>query len=310
LPLTRLRIALIGYGAWFLVFAAIAMAVADGGRSAGDARSRGPSSGCAGPAAGAGERSLKIVTDGDTRTALLHVPQRRDGAPMPLVVALHGGGATGRFMAGYSGLSKAADSAGFAVVYPDAAPPARYWDRAEGAEQDVGFIKALLDRVESTECIDEGRVSAVGVSNGGGFAARLACDLSDRLAAVAIVAGTFRGLPACRAAHPVSVLEIHGTADRSVPYEGGEDGGGAILPWLEGWVRRDGCAGSPSGREVAERVMLLDWRGCAGGTRVEHLRIAGGEHQWPGATPVDPGPPSTISAATWIARFLTAGVID
>ena len=85
---------------------------------------------------------------------------------------------------------------------------------------DVEALERSLDQLEAAGCVDPARVFVTGVSNGGGMTARLACDLSERLAGAASVAGGYRSLPPCRPERPLPVLEIHGTADQVVPYGG------------------------------------------------------------------------------------------
>jgi polyhydroxybutyrate depolymerase len=140
-----------------------------------------------------------------------------------------------------------------------------------------------------------------GVSNGGGMAARFACAGDDRLAGLVSVAGGYSTLPACRARRPLSVLEIHGTADAVVPYAGPR---GVVLPWVRGWVARDGCAGGARRTWKSVHVVRLQWGRCRGGAIVAHLRLIGGRHAWPGARPPDPGPSFGISAAREAWRFL------
>jgi len=291
-----------------VVAALVIFGATAGPGGAGTASSASP--GCARPARGPGDLRVRIVVDGAVRTALLHVPRAALGQPAPLVVAFHGTGGSGPFMAGYAGLSRVADRAGFIVAYPSADAEQERWTAERpprpGAPDDVAFTRRLLDALLDGHCVDPTRVSAVGVSNGGSFVARLGCELSERLAAIAIVAGGFGEGSSCRPARAVSVLEVHGTDDPVVPYRGREDGEGSVTRWLAGWVQRDGCAPAGRRRMVAPRVQRTDWVGCRAGTSVAHLRIAGGRHQWPGATPPDPGPVSTISAAREVWRFLAS----
>jgi polyhydroxybutyrate depolymerase len=185
------------------------------------------------------------------------------------------------------------------VVYPDAA--GRSW-RISGAEDaDVRFMDALLDRLLVAGCFDPRRVSLVGVSNGGGMAARFACAGDDRLAGLVSVAGGYRTLPACRARRALSVLEIHGTADAVVPYAGPR---GVVLQWVYGWVARDGCAPKAQRSRHSVHVVRLQWERCRGGAIVAHLRLVGGRHAWPGARPADPGPSFGVSAAQEAWQFL------
>src|SRR4051794_14925463 len=255
-----------------------------------------------------GSASLTLASGGRVRTAVLHLPPgRKAHARMPLVVALHGAGRSGRLMEPYSGFSNLADRAGFAVVYPSAVPPHPRWNIYEnpaGAD-DVGFIRDLLTRVESVACIDRRSVYAAGVSNGGGMAALLACRLSDRMAAVVAVAGAYADLPDCEPPRPVSLLEIHGTDDQTVPYGGrtGEDtGADSVMAFVQSWIERDHCPTDGSSAEIAPDVVRYTWGPCAAGTEVEHLKVLGGTHAWPGATPPDPGSVTTLNATrtAWV----------
>jgi polyhydroxybutyrate depolymerase len=237
------------------------------------------------------------------RSALVHIPpgNRRF---MPLVLALHGAHHDAAFMERYSGLSRLGDGAGFGVVYADAGRP-RWHIAASEDSGDVQFIDTLLDRVLGGGCFDARRVSAVGVSNGGGMAARFACAGDDRLAGLVAVAGDYAPLPPCRAHRPLSVLEIHGTADTVVPYAGTPTApGSAVANWLRGWASRDACSPAPGRAVVRPRVLELQWRACDAGTSVEHLRLVGGTHAWPGADPPDPGPQLGVSASGRAWAFL------
>lgn len=243
----------------------------------------------------------------ENRVVVIHVPHGISrGRHVPLVLALHGAGSTGAKMERYSGFSHSADLNHFVVAYPTAAGPTWNYTGSRGGADDVAFTDALIDDLEQRLCVDSRRIYAAGVSNGGGMVALLGCTLSSRLAAIAPVAGVYRGQPACRIARPVSVMEIHGTSDPIAPYYGGATGVvSGPPPFVRGWVHRDGCSRSASSSAIATRTELFEWRSCRGGARVEHVRIAGGTHQWPGALPPDPGPPSTICAACEIWSFFS-----
>jgi polyhydroxybutyrate depolymerase len=249
-----------------------------------------------------GSTGLTVASGGLVRAAVLHLPPgRKAHVRMPLIVALHGAGGSGRKMEPYSGFSKLADSAGFVVVYPSAVPPHPRWNIYENpaGPDDVAFIRDLLARVENVACIDRRSVYAAGVSNGGGMAALLACQLSDEIAAVAAVAGAYADLPDCQPPRPVSLLEIHGTADTTVPYGGrsGEDTDtDSVLSFVQSWIERDGCPGEGAQQAMAPDAIRYAWGPCAAGTAVQHIKILGGTHAWPGATPPDPGPPTTVNA--------------
>jgi polyhydroxybutyrate depolymerase len=240
---------------------------------------------------------VSVTVEGQgPRSALVHLPKGRRHLT-PLILALHGAYGNGAFMERYSGLSRLADRDGFAVVYPDAVGPRWRISAAEGSA-DVQFLDALLDRLLAGRCLDGGRVSAVGVSNGAGMAARFACAGDDRLAGLVAVAGDYGPLPTCRARRPLSVLEIHGTADAVVPYPGD------VVGWVRGWVDRDACPAVPRRTRQRRNVVRLDWTPCRDGTSVAHLRLDGGTHAWPGADPPDPGQQLGVSASDEAWEFL------
>jgi polyhydroxybutyrate depolymerase len=243
------------------------------------------------------------ITGQGARSALVHVPSGRHGR-VPLILALHGAYADGAFMERYSGLSRLADRNGFGVVYPDAVGPQWLISAAEGTA-DVQFLDVLLDQVLGGGCFDARRVSAVGVSNGAGMAARLACSGDDRLAGLVAVAGAYGPLPPCEAHRPLSVLEIHGTADAVVPYRGSpQDPGSDVVGWVDAWAARDACAAVPRRTRKSQDVLRFDWTRCRNGTAVAHLQLIGGTHAWPGADPPDPGPQLGVSASQEAWGFL------
>jgi polyhydroxybutyrate depolymerase len=237
--------------------------------------------------------------------ALLHVPKRAKG-PLPLVLAFHGAGGNGPGMATYSGLSVTAEEYRFAVLYPSAGSSRHFWSlNASMKPDDVGSIKALLPKAMQAACADPARIYATGVSNGGGFAARLGCEMAGTIAAIAPVAGGYRALDPCPDGRRTSVLEIHGMSDSVVPYKGRPpDGAGAVSGFLAGWVRRDGCDDDASRTRPDEGVLRFSHEHCAAGLAVEHLLLAGTDHGWPGASPPFPRHnPSQLEANEEVWRF-------
>jgi len=210
---------------------------------------------------------------GDT---LLHIPPK---PPVGLVLAFHGAGGTGDGFAGGTGFSNAADRYGFAVLYPSAAAH-QFWSLNDKmGTTDLDNLRALLPQAFALACTD--RVFATGVSNGGGFAARVGCELDD-VVAIAPVAGGYRALDRCPSTARASVLEVHGTADHVVPYRGKKpDYAGSVPRYLAGWAKRDGCTGKPTSRRETKVVTHLRYPRCANGLAVEHLRLANVDHGWP-----------------------------
>jgi polyhydroxybutyrate depolymerase len=277
---TRIPIALLG-------LVALLLAAAPARAAAADPCAREPLS---------GDVPITIKSGGLDRTAILHVPPvARRGDRLPLVVALHGAGGSGEKMEEYSGFDVVADGADFAVVYPDAVQRNPVWNYTEAPSgpDDVGFVRDLVQATRQMVCVPSRRIYATGVSNGGSMAARLACVMSGTFAAVAPVAGSYaRQLP-CIPDRPVSLLEIHGTVDASVPYP-------TVMPFVRRWTATDGCSRTPVATVMDRATRRLDWRRCRSRTRVAHIRIRGGIHQWPGGFP---STNSTISGEWEVWRF-------
>jgi polyhydroxybutyrate depolymerase len=239
--------------------------------------------------------------------ALLHIP-RNPKPPLPLIVAFHGAHGYGPWFPGESGLSRTADRYGFAVLYPTAGSSKHVWSlNRETHPDDVARLRALLPQAEGLACADPSRIYATGVSNGGGFAARVGCEMSETFAAIAPVAGGYRSLDPCPNGHRTSVLEIHGDADEVVPYNGRDpDGAGSVVGFLGGWVGRDGCDPKPVRTRPERGVIRFAHDHCADGYVVEHLRLEGTDHGWPGAKPPFPSHnPSQLEANEEVWGFFS-----
>jgi polyhydroxybutyrate depolymerase len=264
-----------------------------------------------------GDRMLSVSSDGASHQALLHVPRKARG-PMPLVLAFHGAYDDARGTSVYYGLSKLADREHFVVLYPQASHN-KFWELKPEQHDDVDAVRDLLNRMERGSCIDPSRVYATGVSNGGGFTARLGCQMADRLAAIAPVAGGYDPLKRCDPDRPVPMLEIHGTRDDVVPYGGtvenrrGSDSGFlSVTGFLRQWTKLDGCRGAPKRSTPRPGVTHQVWNQCEGGSVVEHLKLAGTDHGWPGShrseTGKNPSPrhdPTGVDTARAVWNFLS-----
>jgi polyhydroxybutyrate depolymerase len=235
-----------------------------------------------------GKSAQSVQVDGVTRTFHLYRP-RSLPPRAPLVVMLHGGFGSGDQAEEYYGWDREADGNGFVVVYPDGVNHA--WNTGGGccgtpAKQnadDVGFIKAMVTAIQGEVPIDPARVYATGISNGGIMAYRLACD-TDLFAAIGPDSATLLG--PCPAPKQLSVLHIHGTADKRIPYAGGEGEGYAHIdgPPVETvvatWRAVDACA-EPTVR--TDGPVTTSTATCPDGRTVELITIAGAGHQWPGS---------------------------
>lgn len=242
-----------------------------------------------------------IVSSGETREYLLHVPDSYDRAePIPLVISLHAGATWPAHQMNLSRWNRLADEYGFIVVYPSGTPElfnaVRIWQTTpEGVMQDVRFISALIDTLEAAYNIDPTRIYANGMSMGGGMAFALSCTLSDRIAAIGMVAAA-QSLPAswCTDTRPVPMMAFHGTADALVPYDGGPLGDPfnpvkpvypAVRDWVASWARRNRCAARPVESTIAPDVVRHEYPDCAEGAAVVLYTLLGGGHSWPGGKP-------------------------
>jgi polyhydroxybutyrate depolymerase len=238
-----------------------------------------------------------IVSAGETREYLLHVPAGSDrGKPVPLVISLHGGALWGAAQKEISQWNAVADREGFIVVYPSGVRSngPGHWRSATGPGrlQDVTFISDLIDKLSADYNIDPARIYANGLSNGGGMAFVLSCTLSNRIAAVGMVAAA-QMLPWnwCADTRPVPMIAFHGTADPVVPYTGGKTWVASrafphVPMWTANWARRNRCAPEPVDFAVAANVTRRSYNGCGNGASVELYTIRGGGHDWPGGTPL------------------------
>ncbi len=249
-----------------------------------------------------GTRVRTLAVDGRPRTSRLHVPAMYDGRqPAALVLVFHGGGGSGANIARWVGFDALSEREGFLVAYPDGVN--RHWIDGRNAPfqniagvDDVAFIAALLDALSAEFHIDPRRIYAAGISNGAMFCHYLALRLSDRIAAIAPVAG---GLPELEATTPlphgpVSVIAFNGTADAFVPFEGGSivrDRGRVLgaRATAARWAELNGCP-LPPVREGLPDVDPRDgttvtretWSGGQAGAEVVLYVVEGGGHTWPG----------------------------
>jgi polyhydroxybutyrate depolymerase len=227
-----------------------------------------------------------LVSSGEKRHYILYVPRSYDRAkPAPLVISMHGAGAWPAHQRGVSLWNRVADEEGFLVVYPSGSERGgpRVWK-----EKDVRFIADLIDELQATHNIDPSRIYANGLSNGGGMSFVLSCTLSDRIAAVGLVAAA-QTVPWtwCTDRRAVPMIAFHGTADRATPYDGGLTWAWSrpfpnIATWTANWARRNRCAPTPIETAVAADVTRREYAQCATNASVVLYTIRGGGHTWPG----------------------------
>lgn len=237
-----------------------------------------------------------IEHDGLTRTFRVHVPPGyAPGNPSPVVLMFHGGGGSGQQIEENSSqMNEVADRENFIVVYPDGTGMIRTWNgggccgaAVRNDVDDVGFVEAMLDSLDASLCVDHNRIYASGMSNGGIFSHRLACELSERIAAIAPVAGTMM-MESCAPSRKVAVMQIHGSEDGHVPWDGGEGCGIAGVPFtsvpktISDWRTRNGCSENAAVSLTQGDGRCESFEACPDGANVILCSIEGGGHSWPG----------------------------
>jgi polyhydroxybutyrate depolymerase len=240
-----------------------------------------------------GNTSIVIHSGGLSRTLIVHLAPTYGRQPQALVINYHGYNNTAQRTAQRTNMSAVADKAGFMLVFPQGVGNPPTWNAGIGAfgptgdADDVQFTRDIIDYFEHNYCLDTHRIYVTGYSLGGGMAYRIACALSDQIAAFATVAGAFYRIPGeCNISRPVPMLEIHGQADQFAPYNGNSYMGmSAVQTYLNFWLTRDKC--TPANQVIFQEgdVTGLEWPHCANGSMVQHYRISDGGHTWPGSNP-------------------------
>lgn len=224
------------------------------------------------------------------------------GTAMPLVVLLHGYGASGDIQEAYFQVEPLAEAKGFLYAHLDGTKNQRgdqFWNATDAccgfgtSVDDVAYVTAVIDDISAQYDIDPKRIFLMGHSNGGFMSYRMACDKSDRIAAIASLAGaTFADTSKCAPSEPVSVLQVHGTDDGTISYTGG------LIPVVNGtypgaeqsvanWAAYNGCTGSRTtgGAALDFEPNIPDaetqpsaTEGCPDGIGVELMTVNGGAH--------------------------------
>jgi polyhydroxybutyrate depolymerase len=226
------------------------------------------------------------------------------GTPVPLLVLLHGYSSSGPAVESWIGYLSAVDTRGFAYAFPSGRVDTfgqRFWTATNaccnlfnqgGPNDDSQYLRTLIERIRQTLDIDGERIWLAGHSNGGFMSHRMACDHSEIIAGiVSLAGGTFSDPAACAARQPVHVLQIHGTSDNVILYNGGNLSGrpypGAIAT-SQSWATKDGCDGSLAATTLAaldlvggpdlESDVFRYAAGCHLPGSAEHWRMNGAPH--------------------------------
>lgn len=253
------------------------------------------------PLAGASCQKHAMTVDGRKRTYLMHQPLKTTSRErFPLVIVLHGGGATAKRALAISDMCRKADKERFVVVAPNGTGilglPFFTWNAGECCSfakrhrvDDVGFVSALIDKLDADGQIDPHRVYVTGESNGGMMAYRLACDLSEKITAIAPVSACMDGKESIPN-NPVSVMAFNGTADRTIRYDGGM--GIAYMSRIKVfakpaayatsfWVDKNHCR-QPAEIKQKGNIIIAQYKDGLEGSEVVLCTIKNGFHSWPG----------------------------
>lgn len=244
-----------------------------------------------------------VESGGNSYEFQLFVPSSYEGRAVPLVLEFHGLGSDGPAQNGFSGYSALAIKEGFVVVSPTGIPAVgedlNSWELAQfdiEGRDDVQMTSDLIDRVASMVCVDQTRVYATGLSNGGYFSALLACRMADRIAATFSVAAISHP-DDCEPSRPIAMGAVHGTADEVVPYAGGQsslvttqeqveefgDFFTQVMPDEAAEFAADFGCSTVTDVEIGTDVTLRTHGDCNGGVEVRFYTVEGGGHTWPGS---------------------------
>jgi len=287
---------------------------------------------------GPGDHNFSLIHDGLTRTYKVHVPSSYNAKiSTPVVMYFHGGG--GSIQAAFKdGVDKYSDKFGFILAVPAGTGPipsrlltwnGGKWPPGKGTTgfesccgyasknnvDDVGFISQMIEEVKRNFNVDENRIYATGISNGGIMSYRLACEIADKIAAIAPVAPPAVPLD-CAPSKPVPVMHIHGTADPCAPYGGGTGGGclgsekyemQSAKDMVNIWKNINKCSDDSTIVYQNGDATCISYNKCGGGSGVKLCTIEGGGHTWPSGSQYLPekniGPVSYETSFNQIWKF-------
>ena len=215
----------------------------------------------------------------------------------PLVTLLHGYTASAAIQDTYFGLSAEVDERQFILVLPDGLQDGlnnRYWNATPFCcgfnterPDDVAYLTGLLDEAQTRYAVDASRVYFIGHSNGGFMSYTMACELGDRIAGIASLAGsTFVDDADCNDTGNVSVLQIHGTLDATIAYLGSVNQYPGAAEVMDRWVARNGCDATSTNAPsfdlepaiLGDETTVERWMNCEDDADVTFWTITGGSH--------------------------------
>ena len=263
----------------------------------------------------------RLESDNSSREFFIYIPEKYTSgrSPAALLLSLHGYTSTARTNLGYSGFQSLAEGEGFLVVYPQGSilPTTQetHWNVGGwtvGSEtDDVLFIRQLLDHLEHNLSLDVSRIYSTGMSNGGFMSYEIACQLSERIAAIASVTGSMtpQTYAKCNPKRAVPVLQIHGLRDFVVPYAGND----IMTPINEVmlyWSRENSCSSEYEKLSISDSTgdgfggTRERFKSCNNNSSVELITLDAMGHEWPIANSVYRS--HDLDAAEIIWEFLSS----
>ena len=249
------------------------------------------------------QKTVNLTVDGNARSFIVYLPTGYNNAgKMPMIFAIHGGSGTPEGMINIANFKTIADRDKVVLVYP--AGIQNNWNDGRPTTpnqlgiNDVSFFNQMCDYMITNNSVDGTKIYATGISNGGFMSSRLGCELSIRIAAIAVDAATIEATTiatSCNPGRPVPAIYIHGTTDPLVPFTGGQmtaggTAGGTILSHyqaIDKWVTINGCNTTPTltdlpdiandGTTIKQRV----YSGGTNGSEVVSYVVLNGGHTWP-----------------------------
>lgn len=235
------------------------------------------------PIASTGKMTKEIIVNGTTREYIIYLPENYTGTTaLPLLLSFHGLTSNMEFNYNYTNFDELAENNNFIVVYPNGI--SNRWIITANNNPDIDFIQALLNQLENDYNIESSRIYSTGMSNGGFFSFSLACSLSHKIAAVASVTGTMYrpAINNCFPKRPLSILQIHGTEDNIVDYS-------TVAGVIDFWTNHNNTDEIPISNDILDVdeedgsiVQRLQYIQGDNDVEVQHLKVIGGGHEWPG----------------------------
>ncbi len=244
-----------------------------------------------------GINEFEVIFDEIPREYTVYIPENYNHSiPTPILFAFHGFGGSNNFIMNSAGFNEIADEENFIVVYPQGSLILNlfaHWNVGGFTQisntDDVAFVDYLISSLSQMYNINLDRVYATGMSNGGFMSFLLACQLSNKIAAIASVTGsmTTQTLNECDPQREVPILQIHGTNDPIVPYNGIQEWNTPIDNVLDYWVLNNQCSPNPEVNDLEDinndngfTVQEIIYNNGLNGSMVKHFKVNGGTHVW------------------------------